>query len=198
MVTVLAVGAIMKACAALSFGFTLFALEGLARPALAQQPQNAQVWYTPRLEPAPDDVAPAQRKKATTTPPPSDAGLPATQLEKRSHRGLVLAGALLFGASYAASFAFGVVLAGFQGDAGGRVSPESFWIPVAGPFVALAQAGQIEPWVLADGLAQTAGVAMMIVGVAWKQTVPHTSARVMLTPARVGGSANGLALAGTF
>jgi hypothetical protein len=80
------------------------------------------------------------------------------------------------------------------------VSPTSFLVPVLGPFLALSEAGKLEPLMLIDGLAQTAGVAMMIAGIAWKQTVvvQHSSARVTLTPARIGVSGNGLALVGTF
>ena len=175
----------MKASVALSFGFTVLAIAGLGGPALALEPQDADVWYTPRLEKAPDDVPPARQQETAATLPPcltstAADGLPACHLEERSRRG--------------------IALADFQGGAGGKVTPTSFFVPVAGPFIILAEAGELVPLVLLDGLAQATGVAMMIAGVAWKQTmvVPHTSTRAMLTPARIGTSGHGLALVGVF
>ena len=195
----------MKASVALSFGFTVLAIAGLGGPALALEPQDADVWYTPRLEKAPDDVPPARQQETAATLPPcltstAADGLPACHLEERSRRGLVVGGAVLSGVPYALSVAFGIALADFQGGAGGKVTPTSFFVPVAGPFIILAEAGELVPLVLLDGLAQATGVAMMIAGVAWKQTmvVPHTSTRAMLTPARIGTSGHGLALVGVF
>jgi hypothetical protein len=194
----------MRVSVALSFGFVLLAMAGSAGPALALEPQDAEPWDTPGPDEAPDDLPPAKPAEASSTLPPCGAvtsdGLPACHLEQRSRLPLVVGGAVVFGLPYALSVAFGILLAEFQGDRRGQVTPEPFFVPVAGPFIALAQAGKLEPLLLLDGLAQTGGVAMIVAGVVWKRTVsvPGTSARVMLTPTRVGDRGDGLALVGTF
>jgi hypothetical protein len=92
----------MRKSVAWSFGITVLAIEGLAGPALALEPHDAEVWYTPRLETAPDDVPPAKPAKAAITLPPCATPLsdtPTCHLEERSHGGLVTGGAEFYSAS---------------------------------------------------------------------------------------------------
>jgi hypothetical protein len=129
---------------------------------------------------------------------PIPAGCHAEALVRQN---LVIGGSLVFGLPYAGSVLFGIALAAFQSDhGGGSLSPGLFFVPVIGPYVALAEMDTVESMLIIDAIAQTIGVAMIVAGVAWKKTVivPDTTARVTVTPMRFGRDGTGLALAGRF
>jgi hypothetical protein len=120
--------------------------------------------------------------------------------EERVRKDFVIAGSLLFGLPYLGSVLFGMALADYQSGVGGKVSPGLFFLPVIGPYLVLGEIGQVDGTVLLDGIAQTAGMAMLIYGSVWKKTVmvPNTSARVTVLPTGFGKDGAGLVLAGSF
>jgi len=93
--------------------------------------------------------------------------------EERISRGLVIAGASVFGAVYLAN----VVMVAYAGLGGIDPGPGPKWlyVPFAGPFVAIAEFEELpaEVGVLlaVDGLAQVGGLATFIAGLATKEKV---------------------------
>lgn len=118
----------------------------------------------------------------------------------RRRTGLIIAGAATFGAVYALN----VLGASAGGDNG------ALFVPVVGPFIELGHlnASPLTPlagiFLVLDGLAQTAGVAMLIGGIAStkpvlvRQDVAKTTVRI--TPLTMGyaGTAPGIGLVGTM
>lgn len=118
--------------------------------------------------------------------------------EKRVRKGLIIAGAVTFGVMYSMS-AFSAA----KGD-----GDKALFVPVLGPFIQLGHldSSPIAPYVgailVADGVAQTVGVAMLIAGLASKkhvlvrQDVATTTVRI--TPLTMGyaGAGVGIGLAG--
>jgi hypothetical protein len=122
----------------------------------------------------------------------------------RMRKGLVIAGSVVFGTTYLISVVTAAQVADVEGDA------EEVWplfVPIAGPFIAM---GTTDAWggaddgssglgavLLLDGLAQVAGAAMFIGGVASTKTVLKRTATndvqldVQVRP-------NGVGLAGSF
>lgn len=126
----------------------------------------------------------------------------------RVRKGLIIGGAVTFGVSWLAAAGYGVHLAN-ERDAGawrrddGETPDEAvLFIPVAGPFIAL---GTLEPGrgpaaaLIADGIAQVGGLAMLAAGIFAKETVlvKSDAAEVQLAPT-VGPTGSGVALLGSF
>ena len=92
-------------------------------------------------------------------------------LETRRSHGLLAVGAIVFGAAYLGS-AFSVAAC-----TGMTVSCTTglgwLLVPVAGPFVASAfpQAGTARPILIADGIVQAAGIALLVTAIATARTV---------------------------
>jgi hypothetical protein len=91
-------------------------------------------------------------------------------LAKQSRRGLTIAGAAVFGGAYGLSVIGALsVLTDSHGDDG----YEPLFIPIVGPFITMGTADNTElggnglgALFLLDGLAQTAGAVMFIIGMA--------------------------------
>ncbi len=131
--------------------------------------------------------------------------------QTRIRKGLVIGGAVTFGVSWLATATYAATLRAQE-------EQEAFWndhehddgpgdeaalyIPLAGPWIAL---GTMDPdegqrgALIASGVVQAGGMAMLIAGVAAKQTVlvRHGNTTVGLTPA-LGPSHNGFVLSGSF
>jgi hypothetical protein len=121
--------------------------------------------------------------------------------ETRARKGLVITGSVLFGVLYLLST---LVAAGNDSSYdGNRYS--ALWIPVAGPFVQMASSnngsGDDEAFLL-DGVAQAAGVTMLVLGLAFPRTIlvrnDLTSISFVPTPMKVGHDGGGLGLVGRF
>jgi hypothetical protein len=121
--------------------------------------------------------------------------------ETRAKKGLVITGAVLFGVVYLLS----TLVASVDDNSydGNRYS--ALWIPIIGPFIQLGSngnaSGDNETLVL-DGLAQAAGVTMLVLGLAFPRHIlvrnDLTSISFVPTPMRVGHEGGGLGLVGRF
>lgn len=127
----------------------------------------------------------------------------------RRRTDMLVAGAVLLPVAYAA--ALGVGALGLVGSAtltgsysestlsSARWALGTLFIPVLGPFVSAGIVQDIRwslPWILVDGAAQVAGLALIIAG-SRKHRVPGAEARVTFFPYRSPNS-TGMVLAGTF
>ena len=123
-------------------------------------------------------------------------------LEQRRHDGLVIGGAVTFGAFYLPVLTWGAVNA-----AAGVPEGAFFFIPIAGPLIVSGfDVSPVERAVyVIDGVVQAAGVTMLVAGLATKRSVrvpdpvtPATSLRLMPTPMSFGRNSAGLGVVGTF
>jgi hypothetical protein len=123
---------------------------------------------------------------------------------ERLRRGLIVAGAVTFGTLYLLSS----LSAAASADANqGQANPlGALWVPGIGPFIQMAQTSSATGnYVLAiDGLAQSAGLAMLIVGLTSTKTVlvrndlgEEEKPKIQATPI-VGRNMTGMGLVGTF
>jgi hypothetical protein len=140
---------------------------------------------------------------------PPNVTLAPIHWELRTNRGLVGGGISLLATGYAAAFISGITFAivgsgeysSSGGDPNGSLSAAggTLLIPVLGPFIASAVYRQTYwslPWTLVDGVAQVAGLAMIIQGARHKHKVPVLG-KVDLMP--YGGSnGGGLMVSGRF
>lgn len=215
----------LAAAAALTFAVTAPALADEAEPAPSGSPSET----TPSSARAPngEHVAPlSQRTQPAYVPQsvalsgpavlpwdPSRGRTPPSgyHAETRVRTGLVVAGSVTWGSMYLIT----ALVAGGIADSGGSYSydyrtgkstratnPSALlYIPVVGPFAYLPHAGSQSATValLIDGLAQTAGAAMLVAGL----TVPrhvlvrNDLAKIELTP-MIGPGHSGAGLTGTF
>jgi hypothetical protein len=138
---------------------------------------------------------------------PAPAGY---HLETRPRMGLVIGGSVLLGTTYTPMAVAGVFVA-VSGEPAGALGA----IPVAGPFVVagLINRGSsggdgggagalITSLLIVDGLAQTAGAAMLIAGLASPRRVAvrdrGATVTVMPTPLSFGKNSAGFGIRGTF
>lgn len=174
----------------------------VAQDALAQPSPGAKPARSPREIPLFQGPDGALLTLPLTFPYDPDVGVPPGYvLRERVDPGWVTAGALTFGTLWVLS---GIV-ASVQLATSSRSqdSDPVLFIPVAGPFVQMAQRGW-SSYVLLDGLAQTAGVAMIVRGIVWPQKLvryqPRGPARTLdiqpIAAPMAGGGFVGLS--GTF
>src|SRR6185437_10250215 len=112
----------------------------------------------------------------------------------------VIAGSALLGAAYVPTF-----IGGVAGAAGGTRAAAAGVVPVLGPFVWMSQlhgSGQwADTFLVVDGLAQVAGAAAIIVGIAAPRHVlvrdDMAKVHIMPTPISFGRSGGGIGLTGT-
>jgi hypothetical protein len=123
-------------------------------------------------------------------------------IETEPRKPVLRAGAFTFGVPYTLSVALGVALLSLGHD----VDPSfhSWWllVPVAGPFAVLPATKHTGDFTifLVDGLAQAAGVAMIVSAIIWPRTlvVRKQGARIALSPMRLGADGNGIGVMGSF
>lgn len=160
-------------------------------PALASPPSVVDPAYGGAAAPAPVGMPPA------VGPAYGVDYMAPVRYELRPRTGLAIAGGAVFGGTYLAS----TVVASFIDD-------KSLAIPVVGPFVEMAMlsansgssASSLAPVhfiLLMNGLAQSAGVAMLIAGLATKQKVPLYRPRFCISPYAAQAGA-GLVASGRF
>lgn len=129
--------------------------------------------------------------------------------ESHTRTGLVVAGAVTFGISYGLAALVAATTPSRASPASGGsddinidVGPKkTLFIPFAGPFMQWNP--RLDPAmnavIASDGVAQVAGVAMFIVGLAWRTTeLTPDHASVQVSPVRMGRGGTGVALGGTF
>lgn len=153
----------------------------------------------------PDDAAfvrPAERGALRSTRDPrlheGDPVPPGYRPVQRTRKGLVIGGSILFGTLYF----FSAFAAAVDADAG-RGELGELWIPAVGPFIQLAQTESATGkfFLAVDGLGQSAGLFMLIYGIASPKTVlvrnDLAKTEVRVAP-MTGRGTTGLALTGTF
>jgi len=172
------------------------------------QPQPGQVMVQPMPGQAPGQVyyAPPGYYPPPAAPPRGPKKIdweegepipPGYHAVTRARVGLVAGGASMFGATYLISILVGSVMQDTSGHNG-----YSLLIPVAGPFVEMRYSGyaSVDVVLALDGLAQAAGLAMLIAGIAAPKTVlVRDFAGVTLMPKPIfGQNSAGFGLAGAF
>jgi hypothetical protein len=104
------------------------------------------------------------------------------RIKARPVRSLVVAGSVTFGATYLASLlGAAAVVAG--SDDGKSFTP--LFAPVVGPFITIGTAGSSGAgtlWLVLDGLVQTAGATMLVVGLAADEKFLERAASGEATP----------------
>jgi hypothetical protein len=116
--------------------------------------------------------------------------------ETRARLGLVIGGSVTFGVFYMMS----VLVAGI-GTLVGSSDTGTLYLPAVGPFLTMGNttSGEVKTLLAVDGIVQTAGVVMLVAGIAAPKTVlvrNDLSARVI--PMTMGKEGYGLGVAGTF
>jgi hypothetical protein len=151
-----------------------------------------------------------------TAPPPmgprvldweeGDPMRPGYHPETRIRKGMVIAGAVTFGVTYLTTALVGAVasdLANATNSSSSAILP--LFIPAVGPFIAIGtlNANVTGGFFLAlDGIAQSAGIALFIYGIASPKSVlvrnDVSKPFVMPVPMMVGGTSPGAGLVGKF
>jgi hypothetical protein len=124
---------------------------------------------------------------------------PGYRVETRARRGLIVGGAVTFGALYLLS----AFTASVAVDGGNSEEFAPLFIPVAGPFVTVgtARAEGVGTFALVlDGIGQAGGVAMFIAGMATEEKflLRNDQAKISVTPMMVGESSFGLGIRGSM
>jgi hypothetical protein len=120
---------------------------------------------------------------------------------ERTRKGLIVGGAVTFGSLYLISAL--VASAGSDSSQynGGKNEEAALWVPAIGPFIQMAgtESSTGKLFLAIDGIGQTAGAAMLIVGLVSPKTVlvRNDLAEVRVTPMLAKGTA-GAGLTGTF
>ncbi len=122
-------------------------------------------------------------------------------VQKRIRLPFVIAGAALLGASYLPTF-----IGGIAGAAQGSRMAAAGVVPVFGPFIWAGQLHGSSQWadtfLIADGIAQIAGAAAIITGIALPRHVlvrdDMAKVHIVPTPLSFGRSGGGIGLTGTF
>lgn len=175
-----------------ALGTSLLAFAG---PAVAEEPTApAPKRVSLQLQQDPDGTyyapAPVQQDETYTT----------------LNTGLLASGAVIFGASYGAS-----IIAASQSD---NEADDRLWVPIAGPWLDLSERGDCnieneacddetttKVLLVADGVFQAAGAAMMVGSVLFPKTVHRSAPATALRhvkPIRVGQAGRGFAFSTTF
>ncbi|MGE0785246.1 MAG: hypothetical protein AB7S26_06125 [Sandaracinaceae bacterium] len=200
----------------------ILAVMGVGAPALAQtatvEVQTTPPPYQPAPQPQPQPYVQPYTQPAPYGQPGygqpgyvQPAPQPQPHEETRMHLGLTISGAVMLGVSYLLHAAIVSPLAGCDFD-----TCHGEWngfryaglIPLAGPWVQLAVrpgASDLDAWgpyLVIDGLLQTAGLTLLILGLTLRETVTVYSSRdgdfeLAVLPS-AGQNGGGLAAVGRF
>lgn len=119
---------------------------------------------------------------------------------KRPRKGMIIGGAVSFGVSYGISVLSAAI--GEDISSGGRNEAAAMWIPVAGPFLQMAQtdSATLRVFLFGLGAAQTTGAILLYYGLTTKKRVLVRNdivGSLMVTPT-VGDGTAGMLLSGRF
>jgi hypothetical protein len=126
---------------------------------------------------------------------------PGYHRETRIRKGLVIAGALVFGIPYLYSAGFAAI--GDDVTRNGESNPAKYlYVPVLGPFIEMGQtdSSSLRYFLALDGIAQSAGAFMFIYALAAPKNVLVRNDLAMLTvmPTKMGHDGQGLTVLGRF
>ena len=203
---------------------------GLARPSFAQyapypaqpSPYNQYPGPQPNPVPPPTQVAPNGEYVAPLSQQTQQVYIPQSvalsgprmikdwdenqpippgyHRDTRVRKGLVIAGAILFGVPYLYSAGFAAI--GDDVTRNGESNPAKFlYIPVLGPFIEMGQtdSSTLRYFLALDGIAQSAGAFMFIYGLTSPKTVlVRNDLAMTVIPARMGHDGQGLSVLGRF
>jgi hypothetical protein len=120
--------------------------------------------------------------------------------ELRARKGMVIAGSVLFGVTYLVSAYVGAI--GSDVADGGRNQTGWMFFPVLGPFLEWSETDSttLRYMLALDGLAQAAGVTMLICGLIYPRhlLVRNDLASATVVPMKIGMDGSGLGLVGRF
>lgn len=174
---------------------------GYAPPGYAPPPGYGQQPYPypyppPVYQQPPPRESEAQREAVANWEdgdPVPDGYRPVSKMRK----GLVVGGAVMLGSLWLIN---SLVAAGLHKDENGRFDP--LYVPIGGPFAAIVttNSDSLGTFTLVlDGLVQTGGLAMLIAGIASKQTkLVKTTTALMPVPFTPDNKTVGLGLVGSF
>ncbi|MFO0578623.1 MAG: hypothetical protein U1A78_31865 [Polyangia bacterium] len=180
-----------------------------ARREATSEIARLSVWLTPSATQRP--LPPGLRAGPSAVPTQPLQPLQPVRYERRANGGLIGGGIAILSAGYTPALLFASIGTGLFSGSGSKSTLRSAvgWslaVPVAGPFLsALLSLGDtrtfgaswIVPWVLLDGAAQVAGLAMIIGGARSKREVPVLGLKVNVVPySQPGGG--GVAVLGRF
>ena len=122
--------------------------------------------------------------------------------EARARKGLVIPGAVIFGVAYLLST---LVAAADDDTYDGANRYTALWVPVVGPFIQMGRStntGDDMQMFFLDGAAQTAGLTMLVLGLAFPRTIlvrnDVGTISLLPTPMRIGRDGSGLGLLARF
>ncbi len=198
-----------------------------APPPYAPAPAYPPPLYAPPAYPPPQYYQPVDSRPATLSYSPGMTIPPGYRLESYAHKGFVVSGSIMFGISYVLSMgvAGSVKETTSSYDLQSNevpYNPTMLYVPGAGPWLALASMRTYncnstsshysdcedsktaaEIWkdlLIIDGIFQVWGAAFVVLGVSWRyqqlELTENIHARIV--PVRMGPSAQGLAMVGTF
>ena len=126
---------------------------------------------------------------------------PGYHRESRVRKGLVIAGAIVFGVPYL--YSAGIAAIGDDVTRNGESNPVQYlYIPVLGPFIEMGQtdSSTARYFLTLDGLAQSAGAFMFIYGLASPKSILVRNDLALLTvmPTKMGHDGQGLSVLGRF
>jgi tetratricopeptide (TPR) repeat protein len=177
----------------------------IAEPQIGPEARQEMQQEMVRLQQLAPPPAPPPQPAGTLQLPP-DIRLAPVRIELRSHRGLIAGGSSLLATSYAAALIAGSMFAAlaspYDSSTNGNLQAAggTLLIPVLGPFIGalvFRTPYWSLPWVLVDGAAQVAGLAMIIVGARKKHKVPVFVDNTMVMPFAT-ASGGGLVASGRF
>lgn len=120
---------------------------------------------------------------------------------ERVRKGLIIGGAVTFGSIYLIN----ALVAAAASDAGDGNELAALWVPAIGPFIQMANTSSAvgNVFLALDGIAQSAGLAMLIVGIASPKTILVRNDLGEIKPTirpmpLVGQGMSGAGIVGTF
>jgi hypothetical protein len=159
--------------------------------------------YYPPAAQQPPAVNPSKWQEGDRVPP-------GYHVEERARRGMIIGGAITLGVPY-------IIGLSFASDADFENSSGWLAVPALGPWLMMAfredqcddsidraddclSDGALRFFLTLDGLAQTAGAILLLVGIVdtKPRLIADEGARIVVTPTRVGSTGYGLGLQGNF
>jgi hypothetical protein len=185
---------------ALSYFQRYLTAEVDAEPTVRGEVEREVIKLKHAVEPTPPPQAPMLDPRMMGYP---DLRLVPVRFEMRSDRGLIAGGIVLLSTGYMGALLTGSLMLSFNNSSSSGPSSTAtgtLLIPVLGPFISgfayLNSAWSI-PWMMVDGAAQVAGLAMIIAGAKSKRKVPVFSDRLRVSPYAT-WDGGGVAVTGRF
>jgi hypothetical protein len=120
----------------------------------------------------------------------------------RTHKGLIIGGAVTLGATYLATAFIGAVAADFLKAEGSNISVAPVFVPVVGPWLEIGETDSAiaKFYLTVSGLGQAAGAVMLLYGITSSRTVLVRNDQLIVTSIApmIAPGASGLSVVGRF